>query len=44
MLKILDKAPLKPINTERRDVSAYCINVEEEPDGKPWYHDVTIIY
>ncbi|XP_009594174.1 uncharacterized protein [Nicotiana tomentosiformis] len=28
------------IEVEVRDQHAYCFHVDEEPDGKPWYHDI----
>lgn len=40
MLKIPDNAPLRPINVETRNDPVHCLNVEQEPDGKHWYHDM----
>nr|XP_009617363.1 uncharacterized protein LOC104109718 [Nicotiana tomentosiformis] len=31
---------IDPIEVEIGDQHAYCFHVEEEPDGKPWYHDI----
>jgi hypothetical protein len=28
------------IKIQRGDQPAYCQSVEEELDGKPWYHDI----
>ncbi|KAL0318101.1 UNVERIFIED_CONTAM: protein Ycf2 [Sesamum calycinum] len=27
-----------PMEFTARDSPAYCLNIEEEPDGRPWYH------
>ncbi|XP_070032571.1 uncharacterized protein [Nicotiana tomentosiformis] len=35
-----DKNYINPIEVEIRDQHAYCFHVDEEPDGKPWYHDI----
>ncbi|XP_070045326.1 uncharacterized protein [Nicotiana tomentosiformis] len=31
---------IDPIEVDIKDQHAYCFHVNEEPDGKPWYHDV----
>lgn len=33
---------MQPLQIEARDSPgpAYCLNIEEEPDGRPWYHDM----
>ncbi|XP_070032559.1 uncharacterized protein LOC142168189 [Nicotiana tabacum] len=40
MIQHLDKNYIDPIKVDVRDQHAYCFHVNEEPDGKPWYHDV----
>ncbi|WRX13925.1 Integrase [Theobroma cacao] len=40
MFKIKEAADVRPFDLEVREVSAHCLNVEEEVDGKPWYHDI----
>lgn len=40
MTKIDCGVDLKPLQIEGRDRRAYCLNIEEEPDGRPWYHDI----
>ncbi|XP_017970368.1 PREDICTED: uncharacterized protein LOC108660630 [Theobroma cacao] len=40
MFKIEKVADVRPFNLEVREVSAHCLNVEEEVDGKLWYHDI----
>lgn len=30
------------LQIEAKDSPAYCLNIEEEPDGRPWYHDSSI--
>ena len=30
------------IEIQRRDQPAFCQAVEEEPDGKPWFHDIKL--
>ncbi|XP_075077134.1 uncharacterized protein LOC142163880 [Nicotiana tabacum] len=35
-----DKNYIDPIKVEIRDQHAYCFHVDEEPGGKPWYHDI----
>lgn len=42
MLKLLDNAPLKPIDIQARGDPAYCLNVEEEPNGELGYHNVKV--
>ncbi|XP_075092212.1 uncharacterized protein LOC142172481 [Nicotiana tabacum] len=39
MIQYLDKNFIDPIKIEIKDQHAYCFHVNEEPDGKPWYHD-----
>ncbi|XP_075084954.1 uncharacterized protein LOC142168196 [Nicotiana tabacum] len=36
----LDKNYINPIKIEIKDQHAYCVHVNEEPDSKPWYHDI----
>ncbi|XP_070057460.1 uncharacterized protein [Nicotiana tomentosiformis] len=36
-----DKNYIDPIEVEIRDQHAYCFHVDEEPDGKSWYHDIS---
>ncbi|XP_017976483.1 PREDICTED: uncharacterized protein LOC108661992 [Theobroma cacao] len=40
MFKIKEAADVRPFDLEVCEVSAHCLNVEEEVDGKPWYHDI----
>ena len=40
MFKVNDNNQTHVINIENRDTQAYCLNVEEEYDGKPWYYDI----
>ncbi|XP_017974559.1 PREDICTED: uncharacterized protein LOC108661611 [Theobroma cacao] len=40
MFKIKEATDVRPFDLEVREVSAHCLNVEEEVDGKPWYHDI----
>ncbi|XP_070032330.1 uncharacterized protein [Nicotiana tomentosiformis] len=40
MIQHLDKNYIDPIEVEIRDQHAYCLHVDEEPDGKPWHHDI----
>ncbi|XP_070057259.1 uncharacterized protein [Nicotiana tomentosiformis] len=35
-----DKNYIDPIEVEIRDQYAYYFHVDEEPHGKPWYHDI----
>ncbi|XP_070010606.1 uncharacterized protein [Nicotiana sylvestris] len=36
----LDTNFIDPIPVEIHDQPAYCAHVEEEADGKPWFHDI----
>ncbi|XP_019246437.1 PREDICTED: uncharacterized protein LOC109226088 [Nicotiana attenuata] len=40
MVQKIDKNYIDPIEVEIKDQHAYCFHVNEEPDGKPWYHDI----
>ncbi|XP_017979866.1 PREDICTED: uncharacterized protein Mb2253c-like [Theobroma cacao] len=40
MFKINEAAVVRPFDLEIREVSAHCLNVEKEIDGKLWYHDI----
>ncbi|XP_070036460.1 uncharacterized protein [Nicotiana tomentosiformis] len=40
MIQYPDKNYIDPIEIEIRYQHAYCFYVVEEPDGKPWYHDI----
>ncbi|XP_075103580.1 uncharacterized protein LOC142178151 [Nicotiana tabacum] len=40
MIQHPDKNYIDPIEVEIRDQHAYYFHVGEEPDGKPWYHDI----
>ncbi|XP_075101760.1 uncharacterized protein LOC142177193 [Nicotiana tabacum] len=40
MIQHLDKNYIDPIEVEIRDQHDYCFNVDGEPDGKPWYHNI----
>ncbi|XP_017984360.1 PREDICTED: uncharacterized protein LOC108663639 [Theobroma cacao] len=40
MFKIKEVADVRLFDLEVREISAHYLNVEEEVDGKPWYHDI----
>ncbi|XP_016492769.1 uncharacterized protein LOC107812230 [Nicotiana tabacum] len=40
MIQHLDKKYIDPIEIEIRDQHAYYFHIDEEPDCKPWYHDI----
>nr|XP_016467184.1 PREDICTED: uncharacterized protein LOC107789831 [Nicotiana tabacum] len=40
MIQHPGKNYIDPIKVEIMDQHAYCFHVDEEPDGKPWYHDI----
>ncbi|XP_070039390.1 uncharacterized protein [Nicotiana tomentosiformis] len=40
MIQHPDKNYIDPIEVEIGDQHAYCFHINEEPDGKPWYHDI----
>lgn len=40
MFKISSDKDVPLIKMESRDDPAYCQTIDEEPDGKPWYHDI----
>ncbi|XP_038678394.1 uncharacterized protein LOC119979838, partial [Tripterygium wilfordii] len=40
MFDVDPKGEVQLIKIEKREVRGYCSNLEEEPDGKPWYHDI----
>ncbi|XP_070046922.1 uncharacterized protein [Nicotiana tomentosiformis] len=40
MIQHIDKNYIDPIEVEIRDQHAYCFHVNEEPNGKPWYHNI----
>ncbi|WRX11880.1 Ribonuclease H domain - like 10 [Theobroma cacao] len=40
MFKIKEAADIRPFDLEVREAFAHYLNVEEEVDGKPWYHDI----
>ncbi|XP_075103676.1 uncharacterized protein LOC142178247 [Nicotiana tabacum] len=40
MIQHPDKNYIDPIEIEIKDQHAYYFHVNEEPDGKPWYHDI----
>ncbi|WMV18817.1 hypothetical protein MTR67_012202, partial [Solanum verrucosum] len=40
MLQHPDEAHIDPLYIQIRDQHAYCNMVEEEFDGKPWFHDI----
>ncbi|XP_075084945.1 uncharacterized protein LOC142168186 [Nicotiana tabacum] len=35
-----EKNYIDPIEVEIKDQHAHCFQVDEEPDSKPWYHDI----
>ena len=40
MFNVARNEEIQPISIEKREAPAYCLSVEQEPDGKPWYHDI----
>ncbi|XP_075082271.1 uncharacterized protein LOC142166802 [Nicotiana tabacum] len=40
MIQHPDKNYIDPIEVEIRDQHAYFFHEDEQPDGKPWYHDI----
>ncbi|XP_070029400.1 uncharacterized protein [Nicotiana sylvestris] len=40
MIQHPDKNYIDPIPVRIHNYPAYCANVEEEEDGKPWFHDI----
>ncbi|XP_075087668.1 uncharacterized protein LOC142169671 [Nicotiana tabacum] len=40
MIQHPDKNYIDPIEVKIRDQHTYCFHVDEEPDGKLWYHDI----
>ncbi|XP_075091564.1 uncharacterized protein LOC142171766 [Nicotiana tabacum] len=40
MIQHLDKIYIDPIEVEISGQHAYYLHLDEEPDGKPWYHDI----
>nr|XP_016498959.1 PREDICTED: uncharacterized protein LOC107817615 [Nicotiana tabacum] len=40
MIQHPHKNYIDPIEVEIRDQHAYCFHVNEEPNGKSWYHDI----
>ncbi|XP_070034964.1 uncharacterized protein [Nicotiana tomentosiformis] len=40
MIQHPDKNFIYPIEVEIRDQHVYCFHVNEEPNSKPWYHEV----
>ncbi|KAE8654967.1 hypothetical protein F3Y22_tig00117034pilonHSYRG00338 [Hibiscus syriacus] len=40
MFQATKKVDMMPIKMQVYEIPAHCYNVEEEVDGKPWYHDI----
>lgn len=40
MFDVDPKGEVQVIKIEKQNVRGYCSNLEGEPDGKPWYHDI----
>ncbi|XP_070042610.1 uncharacterized protein [Nicotiana tomentosiformis] len=40
MIQHPNKNYIDPIEIKVRDQRVYCFHVDEDPDGKPWYHDI----
>ena len=40
IFKVKWKNEASSIHIEHLDEPAYCLEIEEESDGKPWYHDI----
>ncbi|KAJ9177099.1 hypothetical protein P3X46_012351 [Hevea brasiliensis] len=44
MAQIEEGQMIQTLKIKVRNEPAYCFMIEEEPDGKPWYHDILIYY
>ena len=40
MTKLDLEVEVRPLQVAVRKEPAYCSNIEEEPDGRPWFHDI----
>ncbi|XP_038688757.1 uncharacterized protein LOC119987923 [Tripterygium wilfordii] len=40
MFDLDSKGEVQVIKIEKMETCAYCSNIEGEPDGKPWFHDI----
>lgn len=40
MVKLEYGVCLQPLRVEYRDTHSYCLNIDEESDGLPWFHDI----
>ncbi|XP_039156228.1 uncharacterized protein LOC120287482 [Eucalyptus grandis] len=40
MLQVAGGLDIEPLRIEIFRRPAYCMTIEEEPDGQPWYHDI----
>ncbi|KAF7850412.1 hypothetical protein BT93_L5527 [Corymbia citriodora subsp. variegata] len=40
MLQATGGLDIEPLRIEILRCSAYCMIIEEEPNGEPWYHDI----
>ncbi|XP_016901811.1 uncharacterized protein LOC107991417 [Cucumis melo] len=40
MFNVAYSEEVQPIRMEKYETPSYCISIEREPDGKPWYHDI----
>jgi len=42
MAQIEEGQTTQELHIKARSEPAYCFMIEEEPDGKPWYHDILV--
>ncbi|KAL0551324.1 hypothetical protein IC582_010410 [Cucumis melo] len=40
MFNVAYSEEVQPIRMEKYKTPSYCMSLEREPDGKPWYHDI----
>lgn len=40
MFKIIYREEVQPIRMEKYKTPAYCMSIEQESNGKPWYRDI----
>jgi hypothetical protein len=40
MMRVTEGTVVQPFQVETRDVPSYCLMIEDEEDGKPWYYDI----
>jgi len=42
MMTLNDDDGVEHVKIHYQDAPAYCTAIDEEPDGKPWYHDILV--